>query len=359
MKRRWPWIAALTIAVLVVAWFTLRRPLTLALVRHHVAEQMSAAWFKHLPDSLNVVLCGAGGPMPDLQRSGPCSIVIAGRHIFVVDSGPGSVRNIILSGVPVGKVEAALLTHYHSDHIGDLGELMMQRWLNGTHQQPLPVYGPPGVAQVVAGFNLAYKLDDGYRTAHHGTTLAPPSGAGGIAHPFPLPAIGRGQVVLAEGGLTITAFQVDHEPATPAVGYRFDYKGRSIVFSGDTRPFPNLVHFAHGADVLVHEGLSRRLMGILQKQAAKAGRNNLATILTEVMNYHTMPVQAAAEAQQAGVRYLLFYHVTPPLPLRALQSIYLDGVKSGFHGPVQIGVDGTWISLPVGSKAIKVGARHL
>ncbi len=359
MTRRKLWIVALIVIVLAVAWATLRRPIALALVRHHVARQMSATWFNHLPDSLNVVLCGAGGPMPDLERSGPCSIVIAGRHIFVVDSGPGSVRNIILSGVPVGKVEAALLTHYHSDHIGDLGELMMQRWLNGTHRHPLPVYGPPGVTQVVAGFNLAYKLDDGYRTAHHGTTLAPSSGAGGIAHPFPLPAIGQGQVVLTEDGLKITAFQVDHEPATPAVGYRFDYKERSIVFSGDTRPFPNLMHFAHGADVLVHEGLSRRLMAILQNQAAKAGRHHLATILTEVMNYHTTPVQAAEEAQQAGVRDLLFYHVTPPLPLRALQSIYLDGVSAKFHGPIQLGHDGTWISLPVGSKDIKVGSRRL
>lgn len=356
IKKRW----LILIAIIVVAGvlFALRRPLALQLVNRHVYQQLSAAWFNQLPDSLNVVLCGAGGPMPDLQRSGPCAVVIAGKQVFVVDSGPGSTRNILLSGVPVGKVQAVLLTHYHSDHIGDLGELMMQRWINGTHHSPLPVYGPPGVEQVVAGFNQAYRLDDGYRTAHHGEAIAPPSGSGGIAHPFPLPQPGQGLTLLQTDGLKITAFKVNHHPIHAAVGYRFDYKGRSIVFSGDTEPVANLVQFAKGADVLVSEGLSSRLLGIVGKQAAAAGRGNLAQIMQDVLNYHTPPAQAAAEAQQAGVKDLLFNHITPPLPLPALQAIFLEGVDAAFTGKVQLGEDGTWLSLPVGSDAIEVGSRR-
>lgn len=360
MKHRKLWIGLIVVvAIVIIVGLALRRPVTLALVRHHVHDQLAHTWFNGLPDGLTVMLCGAGGPMPDLKRSGPCSVVIAGKHIFVVDSGPGSTRNILLAGIPIGRVEAVLLTHYHSDHIGDLGELMLQRWVNGDRSTPLPVYGPPGVAQVVAGFNEAYDLDDGYRLAHHGPKIVPPSGEGGTAHTFPLPAIGHGQVVLAEDGLKIIAFQVDHEPVTPAVGYRFDYKGRSITFSGDTKPIPNLVHFAHGSDVLVSEGLSRKLLAIVQKQADAVGRHSLATIMREVTSYHTTPTQAAEEAAQAGVRELLFYHVTPPLPLPELRSIFLEGVADHFHGPVQLGRDGLWISLPAGTTKIETGQRRL
>ena len=356
--KRILWGVVIVVAIALLAMAAFRRPLTLALVKRQAYNQLSAQWFNHLPDSLNVVLCGAGGPMPDRMRAGPCSVVIAGRHVFVIDVGPGSVLNILLAGIPMGNIGATFLTHYHSDHIGDLGELEMQRWIGGAHHDPLPVYGPTGVEQVVAGFNAAYTLDDGYRTAHHGPEVAPPSGAGGIAHTFALPAIGQDTVVYDQDGVKVSAFAVDHGPVKPAVGYRFDYKGRSIVFSGDTRPTPNLVRAARDADVLVDEGLSHELLGALRTQAQRAGRTHLAQILHDVLNYHTSPVEAAREAQQAGVRDLLFNHVTPPLPLHALQSIYLQGVSAAFHGKVELGEDGTWLSLPVNSTAIEVGSRR-
>ncbi len=341
-----------------MAGFLLRDRIAVRLVQRGVAAALTAQWLSELPDGLNVVLCGAGGPMPDAARSGPCTLVIAGTHVFVVDSGPGSVRNIALAGVPAGRVEAVLLTHFHSDHIGELGELMLQRWMGGTHTEPLSVYGPTGVDQVVAGFNAAYALDTDYRVAHHGPTIAPPKGAGGTSRPFVLPPPGEGHVVLEQDGLRITAFAVDHDPAHPAVGYRFDYKERSAVLSGDTHASDNLVQFARGADLLVHEGLSPELLAIVRDEADKAGVANVAQIMRDVVNYHTPPIVAAEEAQRAGVRALLFYHVTPPLPVSALESIYLEGVGDAFDGEVQLGRDGTWVSLPVGSEAIEIGSRR-
>jgi ribonuclease Z len=356
IRKRW-YVLPVVVLVLAALFFGLRGPVSLWLVKHHVHDTLSAKWFNHLPDSLNVVLCGAGGPMPDLKRSDACTVVTAGSHIFVVDVGPGSVRNIMLSGIPVGRVEAMLLTHYHSDHIGDLGALELQRWINGTRHHPLPIYGPPGVARVVAGFNEAYALYDGYRIQHHGRKIAPPAGDGGIAHTFKTPAEGEGRTVLQEGGLKITAFLVHHGPAKPAVGYRFDYKGRSAVISGDTSTTDNLVHFARGAYLLVSEGLSPQLLGIIREQAQAVGRNNIARIMQQVIGYHTTPKQEATEAQRAGVKDLLFTHITPPLPLRTMESMFLDGVDQRFHGKVQLGRDGTWISLPVGSDQIKAGNR--
>lgn len=356
IHKRWLAIPLVVIIALAVL-FIFRRPIAVNLVKHQLHDKLAHTWFKQLPDGLDVLLCGAGGPMPDPQRSGPCTVVVAGSHVFVVDAGPGSVGNLMRSGIPVGQVEAVFLTHFHSDHIGDLGELMLQRWINGTPHQPLPVYGPTGVTQVVAGFNQAYQLDDGYRTAHHGPAIAPPSGAGGTAHSFKPPKAGVGRTVLARNGLTVTAFRVHHGPVHNAVGYRFDYKGRSVVISGDTSPTDNLVHFARGADLLVHEAQSQKLLAIIADQARAIRRDNLAQIMHDVLGYHTTPRQAAAQAQRAGVDALLFNHITPPLPIRPLKSIFMDGVDENFDGEVKLGRDGTWVALPAGSDEIQFGNR--
>ena len=201
-----------------------------------------------LPDGLHVALCGSGSPLPDPSRLGPCTAVIAGKRLFVVDVGSGAVRNFGPMGLPTGTVEAVLLTHFHSDHIDGLGEMMMLRWVSTGNATPLPVFGPTGVAAVVGAFNAAYALDNGYRVTHHGAAINPPAGAGGVARPFAIDASSQSVVVLENGGLKVTAFSVDHGPVEPAVGYRFDYKGRSTVISGDTKTSENLVRIATGAD---------------------------------------------------------------------------------------------------------------
>jgi len=162
---------------------------------------------------------------------------------MVVDVGSGAVRRIGPAGIPMSKVEDVFLTHFHSDHIDGLGELLMQRWAGGAHEAPMPVHGPTGVEDVVAGFNQAYLHDDEYRVAHHGPKIIPPHGAGAWRC---VRAAGRGQgvVVLDVDGLKVTAFAVSHLPITPAVGYRFDYLGRSVVVSGDTVKSANLQKFA-------------------------------------------------------------------------------------------------------------------
>ena len=122
-------------------------------------------------------------------RSGPCTAVVAGRRLFIFDSGSGASRNLARMRLNAGQIEALFLTHYHSDHIDGLGELMLQRWIQRTAQQPLPVYGPAGLEPVLQGFMGAYTLDKGYRTAHHGAAVAPPEGFGGTARPFDLPSV--------------------------------------------------------------------------------------------------------------------------------------------------------------------------
>lgn len=337
-------------ALLVLAF---RVPLTLRVLRVVAERNLRADPIADLPDGLHVVLCGAGGPLPDPVRSGPCTAIVAGRSLYVVDAGTGGARNMGRLGVPPGRLDAAFLTHFHSDHIDGLGELALLRWAGGSHRHPLPLYGPTGVETVAAGFNEAYRLDAGYRVAHHGPEVVPPTGAGLEAHPFAPPRPGAPVVVYEAKGLRVTAFRVDHTPVDPAVGYRFDYGGRSVVVSGDTKRSDEVLRNARGADLLVHEALSRKLVGVLHDAAVAAGRKNLARITHDIQSYHTTPVEAAEIAQAAGVRALLFEHVVPPLVLPGMEAVFLQGVSDAYSGPVTVGRDGTRVSLPSGSHEVR------
>jgi ribonuclease Z len=337
-----------------LAGYALRAAITLRLVERQVAANAATSLLDELPDGLHVALCGAGSPLPDPARSGPCVAVVAGKRLFVVDAGAGSSRVLSRIRIPQGRVDAIFLTHFHSDHIDGLGELLLQRWVNGTSQQPAPIYGPEGVEKVVAGFNLAYELDRSYRVAHHGEAVAPPAGHGGVARSFRTPPDGEGQILWKEDGVEVTAFRVDHSPIEPAVGYRFDYGGRSLVLSGDTIPSANVLQLATGADLLVHEALASSLVAAMTRGLEQAGREPLAKITMDILDYHTTPVQAAELARDAGVGQLLYYHIVPPLLFGPMEAVFLEGVDAVYEGPVTVGRDGTLVILEAGSDSIRV-----
>jgi ribonuclease Z len=329
-----------------------REAIATRVMQRVVTRNLTSSPLTELPDGLHVGLCGAGSPLPDVDRSGPCVAVIAGGKLYVIDSGSGSSRVLARMRLPQGRIEAAFLTHFHSDHIDGLGELMLQRWAGGGNAQPLPVFGPSGVERVVAGFNEAYAQDFVYRIAHHGAAVIPPGGAGGSARPFDVPAPGAAPVIFSDGDLRVSVFAVDHTPVAPAVGYRFDYKGRSAVISGDTVKSANLQAIAKGADLLVHEALSPELVGVMTNAAADAGVGRIEKITVDIVDYHTSPVQAAEIARDAGVGQLLFYHIVPPLPMAILEDIFLEGVADIYSGPVTLGRDGTLVQMPAGSTDI-------
>ncbi len=353
MKRIATGLFLLALAVAAIA-FAFREPIAVRLMERVLTQNMRGSLLDELPDGLHVALCGAGSPLPDVDRSGPCVAVIAGGKLYIVDSGSGSSRVLARSRLPQGKVERIFFTHFHSDHIDGLGELTLQRWAGGQHSSPVPVHGPTGVERVVAGFNQAYSQDFVYRVAHHGAETVPPGGAGGVARPFSVPRDGELTEVFRDGDLTVAAFLVDHAPVTPAVGYRFEYKGRSVVISGDTAKSPNLQAMSKGVDLLVHEALSPELVAVITRAAHAAGAANIEKITRDIVGYHTTPVEAAEIARDAKVGHLLYYHIVPPLPLAPLKSIFLKGVEDVYDGPVTLGRDGTIVTLPAGSTDIEV-----
>ncbi len=357
--RRMILILAAVVLVVAALGYALRGAVALRLVEIVMDRNLGENPLEDFDDGLHVILCGAGGPLPDPSRtrSGPCAAVVAGEKLYLVDAGGDSARHLGEMQLPPGLVEAVFLTHFHSDHIDGLGELATLRWAGNANEAPLPVYGPPGVAGVVDGFNRAYRLDVGYRIAHHGEKTVPPSGAGLAAERFEPALAGAPVTVFDADGLRVMSFLVEHEPVAPAVGYRFEYAGRTAVFSGDTKKSAAVVRNAKRADLLVHEALSARLIGLFREVAKRKQVENMRKILLDIPDYHTTPVEAAEVAQEAGVGHLLYTHVVPPLPAPGLDVIFLEGVSDAYSGGVTLGVDGTMISLPANSDAIHVSSR--
>lgn len=340
------------IGVLISATWLLRPEIGARLFANAVETAVNRDVIGDLPDGMHLALCGTGSPLPDPSRAGPCSAIIVDGKMFIIDIGGGAVRRLGEMGLNPGQVEALLLTHFHSDHIDGMGELLLQRWAGGGHDAPLPVIAPEGVAPIVDGINAAYAADARYRVAHHGEDIMPPSGIGGIARPFAVPADDAEQIIYDQDGLKITAFAVNHEPVVPAVGYRFDYKGRSIVFSGDTARSAVVEKVCNGCDIFVHEVLNAEMVGITEAAMKKAERPRLEKVMADIPDYHTTPAEVVESAKAAKAKMLIFSHIVPAVPIGFLEAYYLKDVPSGFRGKMVMGKDGMLFSLPANKNSI-------
>jgi ribonuclease Z len=293
---------------------------------------------------MHVVLCGTGSPLPDATRASACVAVIAGGEFVLIDTGPGSWRKVTVNNLPTAALSAVLLTHFHSDHIGDLGEAITMSWANGR-SKPLEVYGPPGIERVVAGFAQAYAQDAGYRVAHHGEQAMPRAAAGAKALTVKLGKPDEAALLFERNGLKITAFKVAHDPARPAYGYRLEYRGRVVVITGDTAKSANVAKHAAGADLLIHDALASDLLRMAADNFARQGDERRAKLSRDITTYHASPLEAAETAAAAKVETLVFTHMVPPPLNQMIESAFLRGVSNVFSGKVVIGKDGLRFDL--------------
>lgn len=295
-------------------------------------------------DKLHVVLVGTGGPINNTRRVTTSTAVIAGGEFVLIDVGPGTLRNADLQDLPLSALTCVFITHFHSDHIGDLGEVNFQSWAAGR-QKKLEIYGPGGVEKVVQGFTQAYEPDIQYRIAHHGESVMPPEASRPVAKTIYVRAPDAAELVLDRNGLKAYAFVADHFPAEPAVGYRFEYKGNTVVITGDTKKTHTLAKHARNADILVSEALSFKMTAMVQKVLSENRRTRLAKIMEDIQEYHMSPVQAAEVARDVGVKKLVFNHIAPPVTNFFAKRMFMEGVHEVHGGEIVLGEDGMSFAL--------------
>jgi ribonuclease Z len=292
---------------------------------------------------MHVVLVGTGGPIANDRRISQCTAILAGGEFLLVDAGPGSARRSSLLKLPGAYLSGILLTRYHSDHIGDLGETNIQSWIDGRTES-LEVFGPEGVDELVDAFNRAYAPDVLYRNLHHGEECMPRQAGIMNSTTITFPDAGEATLVLERNGLKAYAFPVDHYPAAPAVGYRFEYQGNVVVITGDTKKTETLAGYAAGADILISEVLSFALTTRTVDSLTRLGLDRPAKLAGDVMSYHMDPVQVGEVARDAGAGKLVLTHVFPPAP-DFLDWVFTEGVKKAYSGPVIMGEDGMFFTL--------------
>ena len=295
------------------------------------------------------LVCGSRGPLPGKGRAEPCIMIKTPDHMFVVDTGDGSRQNLTNWSINLGNLDAVLLTHLHSDHISDLADFHLYSWVTQNRGKKLPVYGPLGTNLVTEGITKAYELDTEWRTLHHGEEVAPSDFAG-----FDTTIINLNDpVIYDDGKLKITAFEVEHFPVDPSLGYRFDYKGRSIVISGDTDYSENLVKQSKNADLLFHDALSHNMIGRLE-EISEDTNPLLSTVFYDIQDYHASPIEAAQAANEANVKELIFYHLTPAPQNFIAKIIFVRGVNEVRPDNWTLADDGTMAILPIESEDITI-----
>ncbi len=307
-------------------------------------------------DGLRIVLAGTSGPLPVRDRAKPCIVVQAAGALYLVDVGPESTENLMSWRLPVSAARAVFLTHLHSDHIGDLGEFNMQSWVQGR-ERPLALVGPSGVDKVARGFNQAYENDHIFRRAHHERDgFRFPIAAGRIEpRVIRIPAGAATATAWRDGDLTVTAIRVSHDPVSPAFGYRFDYRGRSVSISGDTMKWPAFAEASKGVDVMLHEAQNEAMTRQLSQALKGMGNARTSSMMADTLTYHTTPVEAADIARAAGAKRLVLYHLTQAgLPIFTPEA-FTRGMDAG--GPLdwRLARDGMTIDLPAGSDEIRFG----
>ncbi len=286
--------------------------------------------------AMELVLLGTGNPMFNPARCGAGYLIIAGDHQAVVDLGWGASRRINAANMTQAGVGTVCYTHMHSDHITDTADFFMQRWTGGA-TEPLRVYGPEGTRETVEAFRAALRLDVTYRTAHHGADVLPLAGFG--AEITEVPATPQPTRVATIGDLEIEAFEVDHRPVVPALGYRFRRKARTLVISGDTAKCDSLVEASRNADVLVSEAMNVGMWQALINVVRSRGNERGASILSDVPSYHATTIDVAEMARDAGVKRLVLSHLMPAPPNDGPMLSFTSGMAEIFGGDIIIGQD--------------------
>jgi ribonuclease BN (tRNA processing enzyme) len=281
-------------------------------------------------DGTKLVLLGtAAGPVPGRSREMTSHVMLSNGAAYMLDCGMGVTNQFARTGIPFDALKSIFLTHHHPDHNIEYGPLLIVGWIQGL---PLDVraFGPPPLKQMTDDFMRAYKQTVDFWAEDF--------------HMQPLTSVNVQEIAAAgpvtqDDNVKVSAILVEHPPVKPALAYRFDFKDRSIAFSGDTAPLEAVAKMAEGADVLVHETMYVPAVEAYVRAAVAAGRPvQFDSFMAHMKADHTPAEDVGRIAQTAGVKTLVLSHLTP-----AIDSIddetWRTPVAKSFNGEIIVGKD--------------------
>ncbi|MFP6581444.1 MAG: MBL fold metallo-hydrolase [Candidatus Hydrogenedentota bacterium] len=229
-------------------------------------------------------------------------------------------------------MDHVLFTHFHIDHYGDLDRLLFSRGGAGAASEPLSVLGPRGTKAIVDKVVASVAIDEKYRLEHHGEHWSPNAMQATTQEFEP-------GVIYDKDGLKVTMFLVDHEPIEIAVGYRFDYEGKSIVVSGDTKKSESLIAAAQDCDLLIHEAMNATVLNAvlpgLKRQNPRGG-----AMLEDLMEVHTSTLEVAGIGAATNAKKIVLTHLVPSIaPTEAQETNFVRGMDKIYSGPIVVGRD--------------------
>ena len=278
------------------------------------------------PSKTRLILLGTGGgPRPRQGRHPSSQVILINNAAYVVDCGDGVASQLTNAGVALPALRHIFITHHHSDHNADYGNLLLIAWTSGLRSR-IDTWGPPPLTRMTRLFFEMNEYDIKTRTADEGRMPLVP-----LVHPHDF---SKGGIVMRDDNVTVRSALVDHPPVTPAFAYRFDSPDRSIVISGDTRRSEALIRLAQGADVLVHEALYPSAVDRLV-----APLPNAETLKKSILSHHTPVEDVGRVAEAAGVKTLVLSHFVPAEDAAISEQMWIDRARSTFNGTVIAGRD--------------------
>lgn len=206
--------------------------------------------------------------------------------------------------LPVPEIDAVFLTHFHNDHIADIGEVMQRSFIMGRAKE-LTIYGPTGAEQLVNGFIDVYDQDG---------------------------------VVVA----------TSHPPIDPAFGYTIEFAGKMVVISGDTLITDELKRNSQGADLVVMDVMNYEFVEAIETALRAAGDERNATIFYDIREYHPDVSDIGVFATEHDVARLALTHYAPSAQTRRqLRRVYVNPIKAEYDGEIIAGSDDTTVVIPL------------
>ena len=299
---------------------TRRQVLVMASAAVIMPQRLSA---QPVPDQL-VLLGTGGGPTPKALRAAPSMALMIGGQLHIIDAGNGVARQAVLAGLPLKNLAHVWITHLHNDHVADAFTLPWLAW-SGALTTPVTVHGPRGMRQMARDWLRFARVDIETRMADEGRP--------DLRKMISVAEVAPG-VLLNSAGLKVTAARVEHPPLVDSFAYRFDWAGKSVVWSGDTRPCQALIDLARGADVLVHE-----VMYLPAMERLIASESNAPTLRAHLLASHTLVEQAGEIAATAGVKTLVLSHFVPGGDASVTDDIWQAAAAKAFSGRIIVGRD--------------------